>query len=78
MVFPIQGSEHISRYGLYDVTLGKSSIAFKPLSRTANPGPNRIEPVPGISDTAVIQRRLEHSSLDLTNKVYTNVDPVLR
>jgi integrase len=31
----------------------------------------------GIS-TAVIQRLLEHSSPDLTNKVYTNVDPVLR
>jgi len=31
----------------------------------------------GIS-TAVVQRLLEHSSADLTNKVYTNVDPVLR
>jgi integrase len=31
----------------------------------------------GIS-TAVIQRHLEHSSPDLTNKVYTNVDPLLR
>ena len=31
----------------------------------------------GVS-TAVIQRLLEHSSPDLTNKVYTNVDPVLR
>ncbi|MHC4507678.1 MAG: tyrosine-type recombinase/integrase [Planctomycetota bacterium] len=31
----------------------------------------------GVS-TAVIQRLLEHSSADLTNKVYTNVDPVLR
>jgi len=28
--------------------------------------------------TAVIQRLLKHSSPDLTNKVYTNVDPVLR
>ena len=28
--------------------------------------------------TAVIQRLLEHSSAYLTNKVYTNVDPVLR
>jgi integrase len=28
--------------------------------------------------TAVIQRLLEHSSPNLTNKVYTNVDPVLR
>jgi hypothetical protein len=28
--------------------------------------------------TAVIQKLLEHSSSDLTNKVYTNVDPVLR
>ena len=31
----------------------------------------------GVS-TAVTQRLLEHSSSDLTNKVYTNVDPVLR
>jgi integrase len=31
----------------------------------------------GVS-TAVIQRLLEHSFPDLTNKVYTNVDPVLR
>lgn len=28
--------------------------------------------------TAVIQRLLKHSSQNLTNKVYTNVDPVLR
>ena len=27
---------------------------------------------------AVTQRLLEHSSINLTNKVYTNVDPVLR
>jgi len=33
--------------------------------------------VNGIS-TAVTQKLLEHSSPDLTNKVYTNVDPVLR
>jgi hypothetical protein len=31
----------------------------------------------GVS-TAVIQRLLEYSSLDLTDKVYMNVDPVLR
>ena len=31
----------------------------------------------GVS-TVVIQRLLEHSSPDLTNRVYTNVDPVLR
>ncbi len=31
----------------------------------------------GVS-TAVTQRLLEHSSSDLTNRVYTNVDPVLR
>jgi len=31
----------------------------------------------GVS-TAVIQKLLEHSSPDLTNKVYTNIDPVLR
>ena len=31
----------------------------------------------GVS-TAVTQRLLEHSSPDLTNKIYTNVDPVLR
>jgi len=28
--------------------------------------------------TAVTQKLLEHSSPDLINKVYTNVDPVLR
>jgi integrase len=31
----------------------------------------------GIS-TAVTQKLLEHSSPNLTNKVYTNIDPVLR
>ena len=31
----------------------------------------------GVS-TAVTQRLLEHSSPHLTNKIYTNVDPVLR
>ena len=31
----------------------------------------------GVS-TAVTQRLLEHSSSTLTNKIYTNVDPVLR
>ena len=30
------------------------------------------------ASTAVIQRLLEHSSPTLTNKIYTNVDPVLR
>jgi len=31
----------------------------------------------GVS-TAVTRKLLEHSSPDLTNKVYTNTDPVLR
>jgi hypothetical protein len=31
----------------------------------------------GVS-TAIIQKLLEHSSSDLTNKVYMNVDPALR
>jgi len=31
----------------------------------------------GVS-TAVTQKLLEHSSPNLTNKIYTNVDPVLR
>jgi integrase len=31
----------------------------------------------GVS-TAVTQRLLEHSSPNLTNKIYTNLDPVLR
>ncbi|MBL7214297.1 MAG: tyrosine-type recombinase/integrase [Phycisphaerae bacterium] len=31
----------------------------------------------GVS-TAVTQRLLEHSSPNLTNKIYTNIDPVLR
>jgi len=34
--------------------------------------------VPRGVSTAVTQRLLEHSSPNLTNKVYTNVDPVLR
>ena len=36
-----------------------------------------ILPQNGVS-TAVTQKLLEHSSPDLTNKVYTNVNPVLR
>jgi len=31
----------------------------------------------GVS-TAIVQKLLEHSSPDLTNKVYTKVNPVLR
>lgn len=36
--------------------------------------------VPALSgvSTAVTQKLLEHSSPDLTNKLYTNVEPVLR
>ena len=53
--------------------LGLSDFKFHDLRKTFG----SILAQNGIS-TAVTQRLLEHSSPDLTNKVYTNVDPVLR
>ncbi len=53
--------------------LGLSDFTFHDLRKTFS----SVLAQNGVS-TAVIQRLLEHSSPDLTNKVYTNVDPVLR
>lgn len=53
--------------------LGLSDFKFHDLRKTFG----SVLAQNGVS-TAVIQRLLEHSSADLTNKVYTNVDPVLR
>lgn len=53
--------------------LGLGDFKFHDLRKTFGSVPAQN----GIS-TAVTQKLLEHSSPDLTNKVYTNVDPVLR
>ena len=53
--------------------LGLSDFTFHDLRKTFS----SVLAQKGVS-TAVIQRLLEHSSPDLTNKVYTNVDPALR
>ena len=53
--------------------LGLSDFKFHDLRKTFG----SVLAQNGIS-TAVTQKLLEHSSPDLTNKVYTNVDPVLR
>jgi integrase len=53
--------------------LGLSDLKFHDLRKTFG----SVLAQNGIS-TAVTQKLLEHSSPDLTNKVYTNVDPVLR
>ncbi len=53
--------------------IGESDLHFHDLRKTFC----SILAQRGIS-TAVTQKLLEHSSSDLTNKVYTNVDPVLR
>ena len=53
--------------------LGLSNFKFHDLRKTFG----SVLAQNGIS-TDVTQKPLEHSSPDLTNKVYTNVDPVLR
>jgi len=53
--------------------VGLSGLKFHDLRRTFA----SVLAQNGIS-TAVTQRLLEHSSPNLTNKIYTNVDPVLR
>jgi len=55
------------------ITAGLADLKFHDLRRTFC----SLLAQNGIS-TAVTQRLLEHSSPNLTNKVYTNVDPVLR
>ncbi|MCK4790765.1 MAG: tyrosine-type recombinase/integrase, partial [Desulfobacteraceae bacterium] len=52
--------------------LGLGDVKFHDLRKTFG----SVLAQNGVS-TAVVQRLLEHSSPDLTNKVYTNVDPVL-
>jgi len=53
--------------------IGLMDLKFHDLRKTFGP----ILAQNGVS-TAVTQKLLEHSSPYLTNKVYTNVDPVLR
>ena len=53
--------------------LGLSDFTFHDLRKTFG----SVLAQKGVA-TAVIQKLLEHSSPDLTNKVYMNVDPVLR
>jgi len=55
------------------VKAGLSDMKFHDLRRTFC----SVLAQNGVS-TAVTQRLLEHSSPNLTNKIYTNVDPVLR
>ena len=52
-------------------------LQFKSLVYLADIKQSLVVPQNGVS-TAVTQTLLEHSSPYLTNKVYTNVDPVLR
>ena len=65
----------ISRYRWVKIRekLGLDDFKFHDLRKTFG----SVLAQNGIS-TAVTQKLLEHSSPDLTNKVYTNVDPVLR
>ena len=53
--------------------IGEPELRFQELRKTFSSALAQN----GIS-TAVIQKLLEHSSPELTNKIYTNVDPVLR
>ncbi len=50
----------------------------KTLEQIHVPAKRTVKFKAGRLSTAVTQKLLEHSSPDLTNKVYTNVDPVLR
>ena len=68
-------NDNFSRYTWKKIRrkLGLEDYTFHDLRKTFG----SILAQRGVS-TAVIQKLLEHSSPDLTNKVYTNVDPVLR
>jgi len=68
-------NDNFSRYRWVKIRqkLGLDDFKFHDLRKTFG----SVLAQNGIS-TAVIQKLLEHSSPDLTNKVYTNVDPVLR
>ena len=67
--------DNFSRYTWKKIRkkLGLDDLKFHDLRKTFG----SILAQNGVS-TAVTQKLLEHSSPDLTNKVYTNVDPVLR
>ncbi len=67
--------DYFSRYTWMKIRqkLGLEDYTFHDLHKTFC----SVHAQNGVS-TAVIQKLLEHSSPDLTNKVYTNVDPVLR
>jgi len=68
-------TDNFSRYRWTKIRqkLGLEDFTFHDLRKTFG----SVLAQRGVS-TAVIQKLLEHSSPDLTNKVYTNVDPVLR
>ena len=68
-------NDNFSRYRWVKIRqkLGLDDFKFHDLRKTFG----SVLAQNGVS-TAVIQKLLEHSSPDLTNKVYTNVDPVLR
>jgi len=68
-------NDNFSRYRWKQIRrkLGLDDFKFHDLRKTFG----SVLAQNGVS-TAVTQKLLEHSSPDLTNKVYTNVDPVLR
>ncbi len=68
-------NDNFSRYRRTQIRrkLGLEDYTFHDLRKTFG----SVLAQRGVS-TAVIQKLLEHSSPNLTNKVYTNVDPVLR
>jgi integrase len=68
-------NDNFSRYRWKKIRqkLGLDDFTFHDLRKTFG----SVLAQRGVS-TVVIQKLLEHSSPDLTNKVYTNVDPVLR
>jgi len=68
-------NDNFSRYRWVKIRqkLGLDDFKFHDLQKTFG----SVLAQNGVS-TAVTQKLLEHSSPDLTNKVYTNVDPVLR
>jgi integrase len=68
-------NDNFSRYRWEKIRqkVGLADVKFHDLRKTFG----SILAQNGVS-TPVTQKLLEHSSPDLTNKVYTNVDPVLR
>jgi integrase len=68
-------NDHFSQYRWEKIRqkVGLADFKFHDLRKTFG----SVLAQNGVS-TAVTQKLLEHSSPDLTNKVYTNVDPVLR